>query len=108
MAAAKPTKCPFCGARSKRGLTDVWTCGTITVLYGDDDELLEEPKYDVGDQCNATVYRTAFLRCHDLLVKLNGYLTNNQSIPAEVMAELANEVSEEKENENADNKTSVG
>jgi hypothetical protein len=84
--------CPFCGDREaypgSGGVTVYW-CGT----YGPD----ENGEYETGTLCGKTCFRNAFLRCHDLLVRIvdgatqiygNGSWTISTELMDAILAEL--------------------
>jgi hypothetical protein len=81
-------RCPFCDARSSGG--NRWQCGTT----GPD----ENDEYETGTDCDKTVFRDGFLRCHDLLVQLvdgaspMGFRGDGVVIPLELWKEVLREV----------------
>lgn len=89
-------RCPFCNARYRRYNTNeiehIWSCGTI----GPD----KNDEYNTGSECDKTVFREGFLRCHDLLVRVvDGsipmYPKNSGDfvIPRELMLAILEEMS---------------
>jgi hypothetical protein len=57
-------KCPFCGFGRKSNFE--YSCGTSGPFVDD----CGEEYFNTGQECDLNVYRTRFLECHDLLVKL--------------------------------------
>lgn len=56
-------RCPFCNARQISSLNEKrFRCGT--------EETEIKDQYITGNECDKTVFRNAFLRCHDLLSAL--------------------------------------
>jgi hypothetical protein len=87
-AVVMPLRCPFCDAKSSG--QHRWRCGTT----GPD----ENDEYETGMECDKTVFRDGFLRCHDLLVKLvDGsspmpFRSDGVVIPIEVWQDVLREV----------------
>lgn len=85
-------KCPMCGeGRPMLTLAASWSCGTHAVFYDENGEYVE-PSYQTGVECDKTIFRNGFLRCHDLLVTIYGCLSSGQFVPKETMELIRKEV----------------
>jgi hypothetical protein len=72
-----------------------WSCGTHVVFYDENGEYIE-PSYQTGTECDKTIFRNGFLRCHDLLVTVYGGLVNGLPISEETMELIRKEVEGER------------
>ena len=88
--------------RVEKGIKEEWSAWRFAKAVG---EILDRPadciqsdEYETGTDCDKTVFRDGFLRCHDLLVKLvdgscpMGFRDDGVVIPLELWKDVLREV----------------
>ena len=90
-------KCPMCReGRPMKTLAASWSCGTHQVFYDENGDYVE-PYFQTGTECDKTIFRNGFLRCHDLLRIVYDHLSRGWSVPSAIVEEIRKEVEGEKE-----------